>query len=313
MNSIFSEENLQVFTTVARSHSFSQAAVELGVTTSAISYAIKRMETGLDVVLFIRHPRRCELTEAGHYFHRKAMALLDDFQAIKQGVDAIAQGVEARVRICINHLLYTPHHTARMLQLLKKQFPSCQVTITQEVYNGVWDAFIHHQATLAIGAPDTLPEGGDIECAQIGSIRWQFAIAPDHPLAGVPQPIAESQMRRYTNIMVADTAMMLNQRVGWLLHGQEVILVPDFHTKCQCQILGEGIGFLPDYIVREAGEQLVTREVNNPRRDSPLLLVTRQPASGQVTEWVRQQFAPGGVLSVLYQDLLHPTNKTDGM
>ncbi len=50
--------------------------------------------------------------------------------------------------------------------------------------------------------------------------------------------------------------------------GRESILVPDFNTKCQCQILGEGIGFLPDYMVREAMAQslLVTRQIHNPRR-----------------------------------------------
>ena len=46
MNSIFTEENLLAFTTAARFGSFSKAAAELGVTTSAISYTIKRMETG---------------------------------------------------------------------------------------------------------------------------------------------------------------------------------------------------------------------------------------------------------------------------
>lgn len=37
MNSIFTEENLLAFTTVARFGSFSKAAAELGVTTSAPS------------------------------------------------------------------------------------------------------------------------------------------------------------------------------------------------------------------------------------------------------------------------------------
>lgn len=40
MNSIFTEENLLAFTTAARFGSFSKAAAELGVTTSAISYTI---------------------------------------------------------------------------------------------------------------------------------------------------------------------------------------------------------------------------------------------------------------------------------
>jgi DNA-binding transcriptional LysR family regulator len=37
--------------------------VEMGLTTSAISYTIKRMEAGLDVVLFTRNTRSIELTE----------------------------------------------------------------------------------------------------------------------------------------------------------------------------------------------------------------------------------------------------------
>lgn len=243
MNSIFTEENLLAFTTAARFGSFSKAAAELGVTTSAISYTIKRMETGLDVVLFVRNTRSIELTESGFYFYRKATDLLNDFHAIKRGIDTISQGIETRVRICINQLLYTPRHTARLLQVLKKQFPTCQITVTTEVYNGVWDSIINNQANIAIGAPDTLLDGGGIDYTEIGAIRWVFAIAPTHPLAFAPEPISESQLRLYPNIMVEDTAHTINKKVGWLLHGQEAILVPDFNTKCQCQILGEGIDF----------------------------------------------------------------------
>ncbi|MDU4000309.1 MAG: LysR substrate-binding domain-containing protein [Escherichia coli] len=289
MNSIFTEENLLAFTTAARFGSFSKAAEELGLTTSAISYTIKRMETGLDVVLFTRSTRSIELTESGRYFFRKATDLLNDFHAIKRSIDTISQGIEARVRICINQLLYTPKHTARLLQVLKKQFPTCQITVTTEVYNGVWDAIINNQANIAIGAPDTLLDGGGIDYTEIGAIRWAFAIAPDHPLAFVPEPIAESQLRLYPNIMVEDTAHT---------------------TKCQCQILGEGIGFLPDYMVREAMAQslLVTRQIHNPRQDSRMLLATQHSATGQVTQWIKKQFSPNGILTGIYQDLLHREN-----
>lgn len=113
MNSIFTEENLLAFTTAARFGSFSKAAEELGLTTSAISYTIKRMETGLDVVLFTRSTRSIELTESGRYFFRKATDLLNDFYAIKRSIDTISQGIEARVRICINQLaLYAQTHRA---------------------------------------------------------------------------------------------------------------------------------------------------------------------------------------------------------
>lgn len=307
MNSIFTEENLLTFTTAARHASFSKAAVELGMTTSAISYAIKRMETYLDVTLFVRNTRNVELTESGYYFYRKASVLLTDFHDIKRNIDTISQGIEAKVRICINQLLYTPRHTARLLQVLKKQFPTCHFTITTEVYNGVWDSIINNQVNIAIGAPDTLLDGGGIDYTEIGAIRWVFAIAPAHPLAFMPEPITESQLRLYPNVMVEDTANTINKKIGWLLHGQEAILVPDFNTKCQCQILGEGIGFLPHYMVREAVEEseLVVRKIHNPRQDSPMLLATRHAATGQVTQWIKQQFMPNGLLTHIYQDLLY--------
>ncbi|PJG57867.1 LysR substrate-binding domain-containing protein [Aeromonas cavernicola] len=313
MNSIFTEENLLAFTTTARYGSFSKAAEELGLTTSAISYAIKRMETGLDVVLFTRTTRSIELTESGFYLYRKASELLHNFDAIRQGIDTISQGIEARVRICINQLLYTPRHTAKLLQVLKQKFPTCHITVTTEVYNGVWDAIINNQTNIAIGAPDTLLDGGGIDYTEIGAIRWVFAISPDHPLAFMPEPISESQLRLYPNIMVEDTAHTINKKIGWLLHGQEAIMVPDFNTKCQCQILGEGIGFLPDYLVKGPVEEglLLIRHIHNPRQDSQMLLATQHTATGQVTQWIKKQFAPGGVLALIFQDMLHQVERLD--
>lgn len=306
MNSIFNEENLLAFVTAARRGSFNKAAEELGVTASAISYTIKRLEIGLDATLFIRTTRSIELTEPGHYFFCKAADLLNDFCAIRRSIDTLSQGIEARIRICINQLLYTPRHTAQLLQILRRQFPSCQIAITTEVYNGVWDAILNQQANIAIGAPDTLPDGGDLDYSEIGAVRWVFAITPDHPLAHAAEPLMESQLRAYPNIMVEDTASTVNQKVGWLLHGQETIRVPDFNTKFACQLLGSGIGFLPESMVREAiaEKRLVARRVHTPRQDSRMLLVSRQSATGQVTQWIRDAFRAGGELMRLYQDLL---------
>ncbi len=43
--------------------------------------------------------------------------------------------------------------------------------------------------------------------------------------------------------MVEDTAHTINKKVGWLLHGQEAILVPDFNTKMPVSDSGEGSVF----------------------------------------------------------------------
>ena len=56
---------LQVFLAVARLRSFSGAARELGVSTSAVSQAVRQLEEQLRVVLLTRTTRSVSLTDAG--------------------------------------------------------------------------------------------------------------------------------------------------------------------------------------------------------------------------------------------------------
>jgi DNA-binding transcriptional LysR family regulator len=128
MNSIFTEENLLAFTTAARFGSFSKAADELGLTTSAISYTIKRMETGLDVVLFTRNTRSIELTESGYYLFRKATDLLNDFHAIKRSIDTIAQGLRPG-SVSASTSCFIRRGTARLLQVLKNSFQPARLPL----------------------------------------------------------------------------------------------------------------------------------------------------------------------------------------
>ncbi len=39
-----------------------------------------------------------------------------------------------------------------------------------------------------------------------------------------------------------------------------------------------------------------------------MLLATQHSATGQVTQWIKKQFSPNGILTGIYQDLLHREN-----
>jgi DNA-binding transcriptional LysR family regulator len=66
---IQSPSALFAFEAAARHLSFTRAAEELNVTQAAVSYAVRQLETALDVVLFHRRHRRITLTEAGERFY----------------------------------------------------------------------------------------------------------------------------------------------------------------------------------------------------------------------------------------------------
>jgi DNA-binding transcriptional LysR family regulator len=85
---------LPPFEAAARLLSFSQAAQELHVTTSAVGQQIKNLEAHLGFRLFVRHTRRVELTEAGHAYAELASRLLRNFRA---GHERTLQGLSKPV------------------------------------------------------------------------------------------------------------------------------------------------------------------------------------------------------------------------
>ncbi|ESQ85475.1 LysR family transcriptional regulator [Asticcacaulis benevestitus] len=89
---------MEAFAAVAREHSLSAAARRLGLTPSAVSRAITRIEARLGVRLIVRTTRSITLTPEGEAYARGAARILADLAEVE---DAIAdQGVpKGRLRV----------------------------------------------------------------------------------------------------------------------------------------------------------------------------------------------------------------------
>ncbi|VTN14708.1 Uncharacterised protein [Raoultella terrigena] len=66
-------------------------------------------------------------------------------------------------------------------------------------------------------------------------------------------------------------------------------------------------------MVNEAMDErlLVTRQIHNPRQDSGMLLATQHAATGQVTQWIKKEFRPGGVLTAILSGFA-PSRENNG-
>lgn len=78
--------SMGVFASVVRHGSFSGAAKELGITTSAVSQQIRSLELGLGVSLLHRSTRKLSLTEAGEGLYTYSVQML---KAAEQGRDSV--------------------------------------------------------------------------------------------------------------------------------------------------------------------------------------------------------------------------------
>src|SRR5580658_3760788 len=122
---------LHVFLAVARHRSFSGAARQLGVSTSAVSQAVKQLEDQLRVALLTRTTRAVAPTEAGTRLLETAGP------AMKQALDAMVEvsakpgEVVGRLKISVGRsavpLVITP-----VLRAFRERHPRIEVEIVVE-------------------------------------------------------------------------------------------------------------------------------------------------------------------------------------
>src|SRR3974377_1895641 len=74
----------EAFLSVAKHRHFRKAAAQLGVTPSAISQAVRALETRIGAALFIRTTRSVGLTEAGERFLLRAKPAFEELVAARE-------------------------------------------------------------------------------------------------------------------------------------------------------------------------------------------------------------------------------------
>ncbi|MCY0628155.1 LysR family transcriptional regulator [Klebsiella pneumoniae] len=89
--------DLLSFMVVARERSFTRAAAQLGVSQSALSHAMRHLETRLDVRLLTRTTRSVVPTEAGE---RLIQRLGPHLEEIEQALAALRDTENARRATC---------------------------------------------------------------------------------------------------------------------------------------------------------------------------------------------------------------------
>lgn len=95
---------MAVFVAVVRHGSFSGAAKELGITTSAVSQQIRSLENELGAVLLQRSTRKVSLTEVGELFHQSAMQMVAAAQMGWHQVSCFRDEI-------MGNLSIKPHHS----------------------------------------------------------------------------------------------------------------------------------------------------------------------------------------------------------
>ncbi|MCE2593956.1 LysR family transcriptional regulator [Motilimonas cestriensis] len=245
-----SRDTLKTIHVIAQSGSFAVAANRLNRVPSAISYLVKKMEEELGFSLFDRSNRQVRLTPAGQYFVEHSQWMLDSYEELLRNTSMVSSGVDTSFCIAINNVI-NRDGLIDFVEQLNQQFPSTQIELKTEVYNGCWDALFDRRADLVIGAPHSAPKIEGIIHHAIGAIEWDFIVAQSHPLASQIDVLTAEQLRYYPAILVKDTSQHISPKNTWSLAGQKIIYASDLSTAIKMMERGVGIGYVPHHRIKE--------------------------------------------------------------
>ncbi|MBF4662374.1 LysR family transcriptional regulator [Cronobacter malonaticus] len=284
---MWSEYSLEVVDAVARTGSFTAAAAELHRVPSAVSYTVRQLEEWLAVSLFERRHRDVVLTPAGAWFLREGRSVIKKMMITRQQCQQIANGWRGQLSIAVDNIV-RPERVRRLVLDFYRHFSDVELQVSQEVFNGVWDALAHGRVELAIGATQAIPVGGRFAFRDMGMLSWRCVVAHHHPLAQHAGALSDDRLRDYPSLVLEDTSRSLPKRITWLLDNQRRVVVPDWY--CAADALSEGlcIGMVPTHFAKpwlDSGEwRALTLE--NPFPDAACCLTWRQSDASPALRWL---------------------------
>jgi len=296
-------DHLLVIDAIDRRGSFARAAEELHRVPSAVTYAVNKLEQDLGVQIFDRSGHRARLTDTGEKVLREGRDLLRFAMRLEAHAKLLSEGWEPELRIAVGDLVSTNRVNKLVGEFFAEHGDRTQIRISREVFGGCWDALAGDRADLVIGVGHSgMPAGVGFATQSLGEVNFVFAVAPQHPLATVPEPLSGETIQMHRAVAVSDTSRNLPPRTSGILSGQEVLAVADMRQKCQMQMLGLGVGYLPDYLVAAdiAAGRLIVKKVEEARESGELLVAWRSDFSGKALNWFRRRLAEPFVRSALF-------------
>lgn len=286
MNPPLSLEALRVLDAIDRRGSFAAAAQELHRVTSAVSYAVQKLEEDLGVVLFDREGHRAKLTPVGRLVLERGRELLQAAERLALDARELQDGWETELTIAVDGV-FDVDCLFPLVAEFQRERPATSIRLLHEVLGGSSEALETGRADIVVtGRYEGTPPAG-IRVEALGEVRFVMACAPQHPAAREPQPLDEHALRRHTVIAVADSSRVRPPLTVGLLARQTTLTVSSFRAKEAALVAGLGIGTLPEHRLQprvEAGE-LVVLPTLVPREPANFTMAWRSSGGGRARRW----------------------------
>lgn len=174
-------KGLEAVLAIARRGSFRAAALDLGLSTTALSHTIGRLEASLGVRLFNRTTRSVALTDAGRDFVARVTPALSEIRAAMDMVRAQRDTPKGLLRI--NASVQAGRAVAPLVLAFLRRYPEMQVDLVTE---GRLVDIVAEGFDLGIRPADLVPR--DMIALALGQPQRHAVVAAPKWLAVHPTP-----------------------------------------------------------------------------------------------------------------------------
>ncbi len=237
-------EQWRALIAVVDAGSYAAAAEALDKSQSAVSYAIQKLETALDIRVFRLEGRRAVLTEAGEILYRRAHALVEEASRLETSAESLSRGVEAQLYIAVD-AIFPMWLLLQCLDRFASEFPEIRVELLETVLSGTDETLLQHQVDLAI--TPRVPPGfiGDA----LMRARFVAVAHPDHPLHHLGRSLVFQDLRRHRQLVVRDSGSR-RMDAGWL-GAEQRWTVSHLSTSIRAAAMGLGFAWYPEEKIRD--------------------------------------------------------------
>ncbi|MGA2544114.1 MAG: LysR family transcriptional regulator [Verrucomicrobiota bacterium] len=180
MKNPFDSRQLRMFCVLVRTGSFTQAARELGVTQSGVSYSMKALENDTGCRLLDRLGKTVIPTQAGEQLLQYATRIMNDMDTARESLARLGKWGSGRLRLGASttacQLLIPP-----VLREFKESFPAHAITLEPGDTPELVAALLGHRIDLALSLE--VQREPQLKFHPLFTDDLQFIVAPLHPWA----------------------------------------------------------------------------------------------------------------------------------
>ena len=239
-------DQLRALEAIERLGSFAAAGKDLHRTTSAVSYAVQKLEEGLGLELFDRSGHRAELTPEGRLVLDAGRRLLREARALDELATQLREEWEPELRIVVDGI-FPLRPILRAVRGLTEHAAPTRVQLRVEYLGGVRERFDEQPADVML----TLAFAGDAdhEARPLPPIDMLLVTSPTHPLVDLDR-VDRAALADHVELSVRDSSRRASATRGPLDMGSpQLFRLSDFHSKREALLEGVGYGWMPQHLI----------------------------------------------------------------